>query len=124
MPRNPTAWSAWNFTETMNDQVCVTYWLNVLQDISHDGPPFFVTLNPPRTPDNTLIKWSIGRPFPSVAASKASSELQLIQGKRNVWFSGAYQGYGFHENGVKAGVLAANGLLGKRCDIGAKDKAA
>ncbi|KZV54311.1 (S)-coclaurine N-methyltransferase [Dorcoceras hygrometricum] len=117
MPKNPTAWSAWNFTETMNNQVCVTYWLNLLQDISDKGLPFLVTLNPPRTPKLALLKWPIGRPFPSVAASKASSELRLIQGKRNIWFSGAYQGYGFHENGVKAGIRAANGLLRKRCDI-------
>ncbi|XP_073159489.1 uncharacterized protein [Henckelia pumila] len=119
MPKNPTTWSAWNFTET-NDQFFVTYWLNALQDISDKGLLFLATLNPPRTPEHTLLKWSIGRPFPSVAASKASSELKFIQGKRNIWFSGAYQGYGFHENGVKAGILAANGLLRRRCNTGDK----
>ncbi|XP_051152642.1 uncharacterized protein LOC127266436 isoform X2 [Andrographis paniculata] len=111
MPRNPAAWSAWNFLGSVNDKVCVTYWLNILQNISVSGHPFLVTLNPPSTPDKTLLKWSTGHPIPSVAATKASSELHLIQGKRRIWFCGAYQGYGFHEDGLKAGLQAANGIL-------------
>ncbi|KAK6161285.1 hypothetical protein DH2020_004666 [Rehmannia glutinosa] len=80
---------------------------------SGTGLPFLLTLNPPRTPENTLYKWSTSHPIPSVAASKATSELKLIQGKRRLWFCGAYQGYGFPEDVVKAGILAANGLLRK-----------
>ncbi|KAL9140303.1 hypothetical protein ABFS82_14G027600 [Erythranthe guttata] len=117
MPKNTAAWSAWNFLGTINNKVCVTYWLNILQNISQTGPPFLITLNPPSTPENTLLKWSTGHPIPSVAANKASSELNLIQGKRRIWFAGAYQGYGFHEDGVKAGIVAANGLLGKSCTL-------
>ncbi|KAL6571395.1 hypothetical protein OROHE_003038 [Orobanche hederae] len=113
MPTNPTAWSAWNFLGTIDSKVCVTYWLNILQNISETGLPFLVTLNPPSTPQHTLFKWSTGHPIPSVAATKASTELNLIQGKRRIWFCGAYQGYGFHEDGLKAGMLAANGLLRK-----------
>lgn len=121
MPKNTAAWSAWNFLGTINDKVCVTYWLNILQvctffrsnpltwpsscfrvvtvrfyenmqNISQTGPPFLVTLNPPSTPEHTLLKWSTGHPIPSVAATKASSQLNLIQGKRRIWFCGAYQG--------------------------------
>ncbi|XP_073046275.1 uncharacterized protein [Primulina eburnea] len=117
MPKIPAAWSAWNFLGTVNSKVCVTYWLNTLQNIKEAGLPFLVTLNPPQMPEHTLLKWSTGHPIPSVAASKASSELNLIQGKRKIWFCGAYQGYGFHEDGVKAGILAANGLLRKSCNV-------
>ncbi|XP_075511642.1 uncharacterized protein LOC142547307 isoform X1 [Primulina tabacum] len=117
MPKIPAAWSAWNFLGTVNSKVCVTYWLNILQNIKEAGLPFLVTLNPPQMPEHTLLKWSTGHPIPSVAASKASSELNLIQGKRKIWFCGAYQGYGFHEDGVKAGILAANGLLRKSCNV-------
>ncbi|KAL3828276.1 hypothetical protein ACJIZ3_017078 [Penstemon smallii] len=117
MPKNPAAWSAWNFLGTVNNKVCVTYWLNILQNINETGLPFLLTLNPPQTPENTLLKWSTGHPIPSVAASKASSELNLIQGKRRIWFSGAYQGYGFHEDGLKAGMVAANGVLRRSCTI-------
>lgn len=100
-----------------------------MQNIKETGLPFLVTLNPPQTPEHTLLKWSTGHPIPSVTASKASSELNLIQGKRKIWFCGAYQGmlnkshwyfencnreyelnypvlhfvsgYGFHEDGLK-----------------------
>ncbi|PSS35629.1 Tuberculostearic acid methyltransferase [Actinidia chinensis var. chinensis] len=113
MPRNPASWSAWNFLGTMDNKVCVTYWLNVLQNIDETALPYLVTLNPPHTPEHTLLKWSTGHPLPSVAASKASIELDHIQGKRGIWFCGAYQGYGFHEDGLKAGLVAAHGMLRK-----------
>ncbi|KAJ9700768.1 hypothetical protein PVL29_006200 [Vitis rotundifolia] len=111
MPQNPTAWSAWNFLGTIDNRVCMTYWLNVLQST------FLVTLNPPHTPDHTLLKWSTSHPVPSVAASKALLELDHIQGKRGIWFCGAYQGYGFHEDGLKAGMVAAHSMLGKGCAV-------
>ncbi|CAL5416515.1 unnamed protein product [Camellia sinensis] len=117
MPKNPAAWSAWNFLGTMDNKVCVTYWLNVLQNLGETGLPYLVTLNPSHTPKHTLLKWSTGHPFPSVAASKASFELDHIQGKRGIWFCGAYQGYGFHEDGLKAGLVAAHGMLGKSCAV-------
>ncbi|VFR01541.1 unnamed protein product [Cuscuta campestris] len=116
MPRNQAAWSAWNFLGTTDERkVCLTYWLNTLQNLGETGQPYLVTLNPPRAPENYLLKWTTGHPVPSVAASKASSQLQQIQGKRNIWFCGAYQGYGFHEDGLKAGMAAAHELLGKSC---------
>ncbi|CAH2052921.1 unnamed protein product [Thlaspi arvense] len=113
MPRNQAAWSSWNFLGSTEKKVCVTYWLNILQNLGEKCEPFFVTLNPDQTPKKTLLKWTTGHPVPSVAAWTASQELHKIQGKRNIWFCGAYQGYGFHEDGLKAGMAAARGLLGK-----------
>ncbi|CAJ2673794.1 unnamed protein product [Trifolium pratense] len=93
MPRNPIAWSAWNFLETSNNNVFVTYWINILQNIEETSLPLFVTVNPNQTPQNTLLKWSTGHVVPTVTASKAFLELDHIQGKRKIWFSsGAYQG--------------------------------
>lgn len=117
MPRNSAAWSAWNFLGCSESKVTLTYWLNVLQNIDDGDQPFLVTLNPSNIPKNVLLKWSTGHPVPSVAASKASLEMDRIQGKRGIWFCGAYQGYGFHEDGIKAGLAAAHGLLGRKCII-------
>ncbi|KAG5075599.1 hypothetical protein JHK84_056830 [Glycine max] len=117
MPQNPAAWSAWNFLGSNNNKVCLTYWINILQNIKETSQPFLVTLNPDHIPENTLLKWSTGHPVPSVAAFKASLELDHIQGKRKIWFSGAYQGYGFHEDGFKAGMIAAHGILGSCCAL-------
>ncbi|KAF3641179.1 hypothetical protein FXO38_21768 [Capsicum annuum] len=47
-----------------------------------------------------VLKWTTGHPVPSVASSKASSELNQIQKKKEIWFCGAYQG-----------AIAAQGLL-------------
>ncbi|GAY45446.1 hypothetical protein CUMW_089570 [Citrus unshiu] len=117
MPQNTAAWSAWNFLGSTDGKICLTYWLNVLQNNGETGVPFLATLNPDHTPENTLLKWSTSNQVPSVAASKASLELDLIQGKRGIWFCGAYQGYGFQEDGLKAGMITAHGVLGKNCAV-------
>ncbi|KAM0945005.1 putative cyclopropane-fatty-acyl-phospholipid synthase [Dioscorea sansibarensis] len=113
MPKNQSAWSAWNFLGTSSKGACLTYWLNLLQNLGSTDLPFLVTLNTQFIPKHTILKWETSHPIPSVAASKASLELDKIQGKRGIWFCGAYQGYGFHEDGLKAGMDAANGVLGK-----------
>ncbi|GAB4842222.1 hypothetical protein Ancab_012180 [Ancistrocladus abbreviatus] len=117
MPQSPAAWSAWNFLGKTENKVCLTYWLNVLQNIGESGQPFFVTFDPPHTPKNTFLKWSAGHPVPSLAAYNASLELHSIQGNRRIWFCGAHQGFGFHEDGVKAGFLAARGVVGRSCAL-------
>ena len=66
-----------------------------MQNIGETSVPFLATLNPDHTPKNTLLKWSIGNQVPSVGASKALLELDLIQGKRGIWFCSAYQGEHF-----------------------------
>ncbi|KAL3726888.1 hypothetical protein ACJRO7_031741 [Eucalyptus globulus] len=113
MPKNSAAWSAWNFLGSAENKVCLTYWLNVLQNLDQKDFPYLVTLNPSHEPEHTLLKWCTGHPIPSVAASKALLQLHEIQGKRGIWFCGAYQGYGFHEDGLKAGMSAAHGVMGQ-----------
>ncbi|KAG0586795.1 hypothetical protein KC19_2G117900 [Ceratodon purpureus] len=112
MPRNQAAWCAWNFLGNPNGQVCVTYWLNILQNLGDTGKPYLVTLNPPEAPRDIVNVWRNSHPIPSPGAAKAAKEFGSIQGKRGVWFCGAYQGYGFHEDGLKAGLEAAFDLLG------------
>ncbi|XP_020531014.1 uncharacterized protein LOC18447304 isoform X2 [Amborella trichopoda] len=115
MPQNPAAWSAWNFLGTKGNRVCLTYWLNVLQNLGDTSLPFLVSLNPTSLPQHNALKWSTSHPVPSVAASKAICELDKIQGNRGIWFCGAYQGWGFHEDGLKAGMVAAHGVLQEKC---------
>ncbi|KAL0284758.1 UNVERIFIED_CONTAM: Tuberculostearic acid methyltransferase UfaA1 [Sesamum calycinum] len=110
MPKNPAVWSSRNFLGTIKNKAYVTYWLNNLQKIGETGLPFFLTLDPPKTPKNTLFKWSTSQPIPSVAASKALYQLNLIQGKRRLWFCGAYQGCGLPEDGVKVATKASLGF--------------
>ncbi|KAL0718893.1 hypothetical protein Bca4012_068216 [Brassica carinata] len=99
MPRNTAAWSAWNFLGDSENKASLTYWLNIIQNLGEERDPYFLTINPEHTPKETLYKWTTGHPLPSVSTWKASQELHKIQGKRGIWFCGAYQ--------------AAQGLLGK-----------
>ncbi|KAK6254719.1 hypothetical protein SCA6_016024 [Theobroma cacao] len=113
MPNNRAAWSSLNFLRSAGNKGCLTYWLNMLQNVGKTTLPFLLTLNPDSTPKHTLLKWSTSRLIPSVAASKASLELEEIQGKRGIWFCG----YDFHGDAVEAGLIATYGILGKRNSV-------
>ncbi|KAK8960960.1 hypothetical protein KSP40_PGU014589 [Platanthera guangdongensis] len=111
MPQNQSAWSARNFRGSKINSTCLTYWLNAIQKLGSTGRTFLVTLNPPFVPKNKILEWTTSYPLPSVAASKASLELENIQGRRGIWFCGSYQGYGFQEDGIKVGIVIAQNLL-------------
>ena len=115
MPRRRRVWSAWNYAadQAAGEGVSVTYWMNSLQDLPADRP-LFVTLNPIREPDPTLVHWQgvYTHPVFDVAAIRAQRDLWSLQGRGDVWFCGAYFGAGFHEDGLQAGLAVAEQLGG------------
>jgi len=44
-------------------------------------------------------------------AIQAQAAMPQLQGQQHTWFAGAWMGYGFHEDGFKAGRDAAQHLL-------------
>jgi predicted NAD/FAD-binding protein len=119
MPKRRAVWSSWNYIgfrdATTGDSVCVTYWMNRLQNIESERP-LFVTLNPPRPPRaGTLLHSDVyDHPIFDAKAMAAQRRLWLLQGERNTWFCGAYFGAGFHEDGLQAGLAVADQLGGVR----------
>jgi predicted NAD/FAD-binding protein len=115
MPRRPRAWAAWNVIQGEDDDadVCVTYWMNVLQNIDRSRP-LFVTLNPPRPPREDLVfaRFDYAHPQYDAAAIAAQGRIDDIQGVRRTWFCGAWTGFGFHEDGLVSGVRVAEALGG------------
>jgi uncharacterized protein len=113
MPKRRAAWSAWNYLRSSGPEpeVSMTYWMNRLQGIDYNKP-LFVTLNPERDPAKGTVfgEWSYAHPQFDAAAMAAQRELQLIQGRRNSLFAGAWTGYGFHEDGLRSGLEAAQAL--------------
>ncbi|MFV3074242.1 NAD(P)/FAD-dependent oxidoreductase [Niveispirillum fermenti] len=115
MPRRPKAWSAWNYlangTRDRNAKVAVTYWMNELQGID-PADPLFVTLNPiqPPRPEYRIREFIYDHPMFDTAAIRAQAQMATIQGVRRTWFCGAYLGYGFHEDGLSAGLAVAEAL--------------
>ena len=45
--------------------------------------------------------------------NKAQNKMALIQGQNNIYFAGAWLGYGFHEDGIKSAVKVAKLLQAK-----------
>ncbi len=116
MPHKRLAWAAWNYQRSTEHQdnahVCLHYWLNKLQPL-----PFtqdvFVSLNPLQTisAKHVLGQFEYAHPVFDLAAIQAQRHLSHLQGQQHTWFAGAWMGYGFHEDGFKAGRSAANGIL-------------
>ena len=111
MPKNKKVWASWNYIENKSE-ISLTYWMNLLQQIGTDSN-YFVSLNPECLPraDKIVKKIIYDHPIYDFDTFKCQKEIELIQGKNNVWFCGAYLGYGFHEDGIKSGVNVANEIL-------------
>ncbi|MBS3958969.1 MAG: FAD-dependent oxidoreductase [Xanthomonadaceae bacterium] len=114
LPRHPKAWAAWNaFVPAEPGAECsVSYCMNLLQGL--DAPePFVVTLN--RTaainPAKIIAKMTYHHPVYTHAGVAAQARQAELQGRRRTAFAGAWWGFGFHEDGIRAGYAAADGLL-------------
>ena len=129
MPRRRRVWSSWNCLADDGDDgestVSLTYWMNRLQNIDR-RVPLFVSLNPRTQPRPDLIIASVDYEHPlfDAAAIEAQNRLGAIQGVANTWFCGAWCGYGFHEDGLKAGLWVAEQLGFARPWTGAERLAA
>jgi uncharacterized protein len=119
MPKRPKAWSSWNYlangTRERQAKVSVTYWMNLLQNIDRSSP-LFVTLNPIIEPRQNLKirEFIYDHPMFDAGAIGAQTEVGRIQGVQRTWFCGAYLGYGFHEDGLSAGLAVAEALGARR----------
>ena len=114
MPERKAAWASWNVSKgDPNAPIELTYWMNRLQAIDR-GKSLFVTLNPAREIDPSKIFASIDYEHPifDSAAAAAQRLFPKVQGSNKAWFAGAWQGYGFHEDGLRAGLRAALRLGG------------
>ena len=116
LPRRRAVWSAWNYLADAAGAagakpVGVSYLINRLQPLPFTQP-VIVTLNPPREADarKVIAEFDYEHPVFDCAAVAAQQALPAIQGQRGVWFCGAWAGYGFHEDGLKAGLAIANAL--------------
>ena len=116
LPSRRKAWASWNYERGADSQeqarVCLHYLLNMLQPVPWEQP-VLVSLNPVREIDPSFVlgDFDYAHPVFDLAAIEAQSKLAQVQGQRSTWFAGAWMGYGFHEDGLKAGLAAARGLI-------------
>lgn len=113
MPLRRSSWASWNVIRdgSPRPDCSVTYWMNRLQGLSCDTQ-FFVSLNlsDKVDPSKVLARRQYDHPIFDIAAVNAQRSLGDIQGHRNLYYCGAYWGWGFHEDGARSGELAVEHL--------------
>ena len=127
LPNRKAAWAAWNYERAVVNkaqgtgstdavaEVCLHYLINRLQPLPW-SQPVVVSLNPLRdiAEQHVLGQYDYSHPVFDTAAIKAQRQIPWLQGQHNTYYCGAWMGYGFHEDGLKAGQLAATQLLNHR----------
>ena len=113
MPPNRKAWASWNYLSEAGaeDNCCVSYWMNDLQQLPGEQP-LIVSLNPKRAPSPELTwdQHQFRHPVFNQASLRAQRQLQSIQGLNNIWYCGAWQSNGFHEDGLLSAIRVARAL--------------
>ncbi len=134
MPRTKLAWSAWNYEISSTRSLAVSpmnpetsaatlstathYWMNKLQGVS-DRENYFVTINRPESidPERVLRRIHYEHPLFSLGAVRAQAELPALnlagRTTTHTYFAGAWQRYGFHEDGLLSAVRLSEQLLGR-----------
>ena len=112
MPKNKYNWSSWNFIKTKDSVARLTYWMNYLQNLKCKKD-YFVSINSNNLIDKNKIIKKIRYSHPVFKHNKEYTfkKLQEIQGLKNIYYCGAWCGYGFHEDGVVSAKNVTNYLL-------------
>ena len=117
LPVSQRAWAAWNYEAASahaqgEPQVCLHYLLNRLQPLPV-AQPVVVSLNPQQAIDPVTVigAYDYAHPVFDLAAIRAQGQMPALQGHNHTWYAGAWMGYGFHEDGLKAGLQAARALI-------------
>ena len=109
LPKNRRAWAAWNYhrLEREQDQVAVTYNMNILQNFSCETQ-FCVTLNNTSAvdPSKIIARMTYEHPVYTPESVAAQGRHKEINGQDRIYFCGAYWRYGFHEDGVVSAMSA------------------
>jgi predicted NAD/FAD-binding protein len=111
LPRRAMHRSSWNHRQSAcrpdGQELSVTYYLNRLQNI--ESPiPYMVTLNGHEKvdPASVLARMDYEHPLYTPEAVAARSRLPELTTSVTA-YAGAYHGWGFHEDGCRSGVAAA-----------------
>ncbi len=103
MPLKRENWSSWNSFDFENRKY-LTYWMNSLQNLD-TKENLFVTVGDisDLKIKNVLKRINYEHIIFSRNTLKGQIEIEKIQGKNNIFYAGAYLGYGFHEDGFESG---------------------
>ncbi len=103
-------YAAWNYKNDSKNslEVSLSYWINKLQNLKAKKD-YFVSLNEIGKVDKIIEEIEYSHPQFDLSAIKMQSKREVINGKSNTYFAGAYWRYGFHEDGLwSANTIAKN----------------
>ncbi len=117
MPKTRRCWAAWNYRIDGNGRHSTHYWMSELQGVS-DREHYFVSINPPSPPAEASIKRRLvyEHPLFDLAAISAQQQLPRLHQaghETHRYFCGAWQRYGFHEDGLWSAVNVCTEILGR-----------
>ena len=93
-------YAAWNYkTNQKEENITLSYWINRLQNLN-SKKEYFVSLNETQDLEEIIEKISYEHPQFDIKAIEAQEKRDIINGKNNTYFAGAYWRYGFHEDGL------------------------
>ena len=117
LPASRNAWASWNIDmgscSAVGDALTMTYHMNRLQSLGGDAQ-LSVSMNPPAgriDPSTVLLERDWSHPLYTFRTLEAQRLIGGIQGRRSTWYAGAHLGYGFHEDGCRAGYEAADAII-------------
>jgi uncharacterized protein len=112
LPRSRRAWASWNYLlddcQRPSRRVSLSYHMNRLQAL--DEPrDYLVTLNPAREPRPGTRHRRMTYTHPTFTPEAVASQPRLdeLNGRHRTYYAGAYQRYGFHEDGLWSAVRVA-----------------
>ncbi len=117
MPKNKPCWASWNYEIKDSPdglKSSTHYWMNSLQGVS-EQENYFVTINPHTEPKNIIKTINYAHPLFDLKAINAQKQIPLLHQKglngSDTFFCGAWQRYGFHEDGLLSAVNLCETLL-------------
>jgi predicted NAD/FAD-binding protein len=115
LPDRRAAWASWNYHVTdcssPTGSASLSYHMNRLQPLVSGGTDedVIVSINPPREPEpgRVLREDRVTHPTFSPDALATQPHLDRLNGVRRTFFAGAWQRWGFHEDGLWSAVRIA-----------------
>lgn len=111
LPARRAAWASWNVRADDSSAPVLTYHANSLQRL-RAARQYCITLNADDLidPGKVLRRIDYRHPAYDAAAIDAQRRLPELDGRRRTYFCGAYQGWGFHEDGAASALRVASSL--------------
>jgi uncharacterized protein len=116
MPKTRRCWASWNY-RTDHGKHSTHYWMNRLQGVS-DRANYFVSINPSSPPAEASVVKKLDYEHPlfdlkAITAQGRIGELNQAGETTGRYFCGAWQRYGFHEDGLWSAERLCANLLGR-----------